>query len=117
MADTVLIVDDEPLVLNVLSEMLEDNNFAVLKAKNADQALELAADRRDISLVLTDVNLPTMNGIELVGMLADRHPEIRLIVMSREEAPIDHAIHDKATFLLKPFTCKQLLRSVNVARR
>jgi CheY-like chemotaxis protein len=82
-AETVLVVDDEPLVLRLAATALEREGFAVLAAEGADEALEVS--RRfpgRIDLVLTDVCMPRMRGNELGTMLMARRPELRVLYMS-----------------------------------
>ena len=113
MADTMLIVDDEPLVLGVVGDMLESEGYEVLRAKDADHALTIAQDHHEnISLLLTDINMPKMSGLELAERLTHRHPDLRLVVMSGRQHLNDNELPDNGTFLPKPFTYRQLMKVV-----
>ena len=67
MARTVLVVDDDPLVLDVTAEMLQDLGCNVVTAASGAEALAKLADHRHIAILITDVNMPEMNGHELVA--------------------------------------------------
>lgn len=64
--NTVLVVDDSQMVLKLLSHMVKKAGYNVLSATDGNNALELF-DGRDIDLVLTDLNMPNMSGIQLIG--------------------------------------------------
>ena len=66
MNKTVLIVDDSDLVLKVLSNKLSKSGYNILSASNGKQALEFL-DGRSIDLIITDLNMPEMNGEELIN--------------------------------------------------
>src|ERR1700704_5616921 len=65
MAHSVLVVDDEPLVLEVTASMLEDLGCVVITASNGAEAMRRLADNPSITILLTDINMPGMSGYEL----------------------------------------------------
>ncbi|HCE09157.1 MAG TPA: DNA-binding response regulator [Oxalobacteraceae bacterium] len=89
----ILIVDDHPLVRDGLRTRLEGiPNFSVVaEAGTAEEALEHAANQQ-IDLVLMDINLKGMSGIELTGRFNERYPEIAVLVLS---------MHDKGEYVMK----------------
>lgn len=80
---TILLVEDEPAVLELASRILEGAGFAVLKAASAEEAEALAGlPGRSIDMLLTDVVLPGMNGVVLARRLGSHMPGLRIVLMS-----------------------------------
>jgi two-component system cell cycle response regulator CpdR len=99
MSRRVLIVDDEPLLLEVTASMLEDLGCEVVTADSGAGALtRLKADER-IEILITDVQMPGMNGYELVERARRARPELRVIVCSGRANP-EHGL----PLIRKPFT-------------
>jgi two-component system response regulator HydG len=118
----VLVVDDEPAMLLTLCANLELEGFEVLQASDAERALELAKCE-DFDVLLTDVRMTGMNGIELFRELKKTRPELRVIVMTAfaSEALLDEGIQEGVyTVLRKPFDIDQarslLLRAARKGR-
>lgn len=78
---SILVVDDEPLLRQNLSKFLEIIGHEPHVASDGREALE-AIESSDIDLVLTDVNMPDMDGLELINELRGRDPPLPIIVMS-----------------------------------
>lgn len=80
---TILIVEDNPLHMNLAATLLELNGYAVLKAENAEDGLALARERKP-DLVLIDIKLPGMDGLEAVKQLRadDATRAIKVIVLT-----------------------------------
>src|SRR5262245_62011390 len=81
MAVTILLVEDDPLLCTVLSELLESGGHSVTACGNGREAVELIAVAR-FDLVITDLSMPEMNGFELIKILTFEWPEVRVIAMS-----------------------------------
>jgi CheY-like chemotaxis protein len=78
---TVLVVDDEPLVLELTTAMLEDVGCEVITATSGTDALaKIAAERLD--LVITDINMPVLSGYELAERAKGLRPDLQIILMS-----------------------------------
>jgi DNA-binding NtrC family response regulator len=84
----VLVVDDEPLIVDSLAAILATKGFEVLKAYNGTSALEVALERPP-HLLLTDVAMPGMNGIELAMAVASAMPECRVLLFSAHASTLD----------------------------
>ena len=81
--ETVLIVEDRAEVRDYASETLKDYGYRVIEASNAEEALSLCRrEATSIDLVLTDVMMPGLSGVELVVRLADLRPGIKALFMS-----------------------------------
>lgn len=111
-AATILLVDDEEPLRKLVCDYLEARGYRVLTAPNAEQALELAGQRRDeIDLLVTDMVLPGMSGGELAKNLSAQLPRLRTLFMSgttQDELPGGVHFPEKAPFLQKPFTLDAL---------
>lgn len=81
MARLVLVVDDEPLVLDVAARMLEDLGCDVVIAADAEEALETLADL-PVEILITDVNMPGMDGYELANAAVKMRTDLKVIVLS-----------------------------------
>jgi CheY-like chemotaxis protein len=106
-AATVLLVEDDEGLLRLVRELLEHDGFAVRSASNAHEALALfATDGDEIEVVITDVVMPGMGGIELGRELRAARPELKLLFMSGySEERLDEGGTDRAgtAFVQKPF--------------
>jgi signal transduction histidine kinase/ligand-binding sensor domain-containing protein/CheY-like chemotaxis protein len=116
-SETVLLVEDEPLVRQIAENALTDQGYHVLEAENGEEALRVATvhNTDDIALVLTDVVMPRMGGRELTEKLRQRRPGIRVLYMSGYAAStIDEqdVVEPGTAFLRKPFTLADMLRKV-----
>src|SRR5512141_1502309 len=87
--ETILIVDDEKNYLLVLSAVLEEEGYEVLTAPGGAEALDVQKSS-DIDLVVTDMKMPGMDGIELLEQVKARDPELPVIMMTA------HGTGDKA---------------------
>jgi PAS domain S-box-containing protein len=106
--ETVLLVEDEPEVRVLVAEILVSAGYKVLTAGNSDEAFS-ASDRYtgEIHLLVTDVVMPKMSGLEIATHLAALRPEMGVLYMSgyTGDAVADHGIADaNVHFLQKPFT-------------
>lgn len=77
----ILIADDDPRVRRSLTQILTLEGYAVIEAGNGSEALELL-ERQGADVVLTDLYMPKIDGIELVIRLYEIHPEVKVLAMS-----------------------------------
>jgi two-component system cell cycle sensor histidine kinase/response regulator CckA len=114
--ETVLLVEDEDSVRQLVRETLESRGYRVLEAANGNAALALAANHSDaIHLVITDVIMPGLSGHELVHQLLPARPSIKVLYLSgyaQDAFPSTAAVDSQKTFLQKPFTLQSLSRKV-----
>jgi PAS domain S-box-containing protein len=106
--ETVLLVEDEDSVRALASRVLAEQGYAVLEARNGREALALL-DRPDhgVHLVLTDVVMPDMGGVELADRVAAAHPNVRIVYMSgySEGDKLQPGVRSSPyPFLQKPFS-------------
>lgn len=108
MAATVLVVDDQDFVRDVIKLALEGAGYRVLEASSPRNAIELAREGQDeIGLLVTDVVMPEMDAFELADRIACEIPGIRILYTS---GYTDAAA--EGPFLQKPFTPAQLVEKV-----
>jgi CheY-like chemotaxis protein len=104
--ETVLLVEDEESVRRLLSQVLNMRGYRVIEAPDGERALELIAQRgSEIDLVLTDVIMPKLTGVELAEKLLEIRPEMPLIFMSGypdDQLSTGSAIRAGRRFLRKP---------------
>lgn len=103
-----MIVDDDPEVRIVVAEFLEDFGYLVLQAAGGAQALELLAQTADLRMIITDIRMPDMSGIELANIATQRRHDLKIILISGYfvSQQIDRR------FLRKPFRMKELEAAV-----
>jgi PAS domain S-box-containing protein len=112
--ETILLVDDEESLRELISGLLRQSGYTVIVAATPDQALEIAAhDTQRVHLLLTDVVMPGMNGHEMAQKMASIRPDMKVIYMSGY-AGFTHrgVLEAEAIFLPKPITRGTLLRKV-----
>jgi DNA-binding NtrC family response regulator len=104
--ETILLVDDEPLVRESTRRMLKSLGYKVITAKNSEEALKVAGEHLDaIDLVISDVIMPGMNGLELARELAKLRPGVRVLFVSGFTAGVlteRGVFRDTVEFLQKP---------------
>ena len=114
MAKTILIVDDDPELQDLVSFALKREGYEVRQAFDALEGLEII-EKEKIDLALLDVMMPKMDGLEMLSRLRAHNQDLRVIVMTALSAPEAglSALRDQASdFLTKPFDLPQLLSSV-----
>lgn len=118
-SETILVVDDEPALLELIRVVLRMNGYRVLEASSGRDALRLIESPPvPIALLLTDVRMPGMNGRELAERAQQCTPGIKVLLISgyTEEADFyDWASAAGVVFLPKPFNVEDLERTVREA--
>jgi len=109
--ETVLVVDDEPLVLTMMETILAEYGYKVLTADSGRKALTiLARDDTRVDLVITDLVMPGMSGRELAEQIRHLKLATKILCTSGYVVPLDKKA--EATHLRKPFTSVELLAKV-----
>lgn len=113
---TVLLVEDADVVRDVVAKMLESFGLTVLQASGGEEALALAR-RGDaaIDLLLTDIVMPEMSGVELANRMEQERPDMRILFMTgyAEEVVVNQGILGKHRECIgKPFTQEQITKKV-----
>src|SRR5207244_4378742 len=114
--ETILVVEDEESLREIVVECLRECSYSVLAAADAQQAIEILG-RGDLSvdLLLTDLNMPRMSGRELVERVMPTKPALRVLYMSgnMDDSAVPQAVLERAAaFIQKPFSLATLGRKV-----
>jgi two-component system, cell cycle sensor histidine kinase and response regulator CckA len=113
---TVLVVEDETALRQSIGRLLQKEGFQVVEAPNGATALEILDHDagKAISLVLTDLRMPVMDGRQLASALARRHPSLPIIFMSGFTAQLMdlRLVSPQLSFLAKPFKDQDLLAAI-----
>ncbi len=104
---SILVVDDEDPVRELLTWMLEDAGHSVYQASDGQQALAFLRQHGRVDLVLSDVNMPRMDGVELSRQMRLAWPGVPVLLISGRPAP-----SDARPFLPKPFRWDALARLI-----
>ncbi len=114
--ETVLVVEDEPSLLDLGKLMLEDQGYRVLTAGTPGEAIRLAEDHPgEIHLLLTDVVMPGMNGQDLAKKMLPLYPNLKRLFMSGYPANViihNSVLDEGVNFIQKPFSRKDLAAKV-----
>jgi two-component system, response regulator PdtaR len=109
----VLLVEDEFLVRILEVDILREAGYWVIEAQDADEAFELLKRRRDIKLVLTDVDMPgSLDGFEFARLVAQGWPEVGVLVISGKTEPGPGDLPKGAVFVPKPVRPAALLDQI-----
>lgn len=106
----VLVVDDEPAVCRLTTRVLTDAGFRVLEAHSGEEAeVQLASLGAVIGLVVSDIHMPGMSGVQLAWIIEERWPSVPVLLVSGQGTPnLDY----RGGFLPKPFTPEALVAAI-----
>jgi CheY-like chemotaxis protein len=108
---TVLVVEDEILIRDLVAEELEVAGYTIVIANDADQAIALLEARQDIHPVFTDINMPgSMDGLKLAVAVRDRWPPVHIIITSGKILPLE--IPANALFIPKPYVGENVVAAM-----
>ena len=109
-ATRLLVVDDDPELLNLFSQILRKEGYDLATAGNGNEALRFIRECPDQThLLISDVEMPGMSGIELARRMATENPEVPVLLTSGSPLPSN----TDCPFLIKPFTTQELLEKIH----
>ena len=111
-ARTILVADDSPEVVYVVSRTLEEAGFRVLSAGTVRDALDVLDLQPDVGLVLSDIRMPGEDGFDLWRVLRHRFPSMPVILMTGHAVTPDDMVPRGASILEKPLDLDALERLV-----
>lgn len=114
MAESILVVEDDPLMLAALEILLEDEGYAVTTAQSGIDAIRMAKDK-EFDLVISDVQMAEMDGMETISGVKQQQPSARSIVITgyaSPDVPIQAIKMGVDDYILKPFDDRQFVASV-----
>ncbi len=116
----ILIVDDELLIRDLLYDYFLSKNYSIMTANNADEALEIAEQHPDFDVVLTDIKMGGIDGLQLVEDLRHNIPNLPVIVMTAfpsVETAVDALRKRAYDYITKPFNINRLFAVVESATK
>ena len=118
MIRSILVVDDDPVMREMVGELLEENGYPAVLAASAEEALEATEREPDFGCVLSDVQMPGMDGLELLGALRERNPATPVVLMTSFgsiEVAVEAMRLGAHDFVTKPFQSERLLLTLERA--
>jgi two-component system cell cycle response regulator CpdR len=103
-----MVVDDDVLVRETVAEVMEDVCDQVYQASNGEEGLELLRSHPDISVIVTDIAMPRLDGVTFVSQARQMHPEVKVLFVSGLQRP-----PPSEEFLAKPFRARALVSALN----
>ncbi len=113
--ETILLVEDEPLVRELSRDMLERQGYQVVLASDANEAERMSAVAGSFDLLITDAVMPSISGVELARRIRASHPGLKVLFISGysdQPGERDQTAADGAAFLQKPFSADSLGRKI-----
>ena len=108
---TVLVVEDEVLVREVIRMELEAAGYQVMMAGSADDAIAILEARADIHLIFTAIDMPgSMDGLKLAACVRDRWPPVHIIITTGKSRPLE--IPANALFIPKPYVGRTVVDAI-----
>ena len=112
---SLLVVDDELLIRDLLYDFFSDLGWTIAVAENGEKALDILKNRR-VDLILSDIKMPEMDGLELAARVRELHPEIPVVLMTGFPS-VDTAVaalrSKAADYIVKPFNIHQLYKKLD----
>lgn len=116
--EKVLIIDDEPVVLDLCERILTAEGYRVVTAGNGWEGIERLRDEGDVDVVLTDIKMPGLDGLETIQIMRETHPDLVTVVMtgfSTMDLAIQAVKLGIDEFVVKPFAPPELSHAVSRA--
>jgi len=111
---SILVVDDELLIRDLLYDFFQDQGWEISIADNGKKAMEILKSK-DVDLLLTDIKMPEMDGLDLTGYVRENYPELPVILMTGFPS-VDSAVTALRAkvedYIIKPFNINQLYKTV-----
>ena len=115
-SSTILLVDDDPLIVRLFTELLSSEGHEVLPCNSGAAAAAAFRSNERIDLLLTDFQMPGMTGIELADLLTGTRPELSVLLISgspADELPLWELWRKRWCYLPKPVDTSLLLKTVD----
>lgn len=113
----VILVEDEPDVRDLLTRVLADDGWTVYDASGGAEALRLFEEHRDVDLLITDLNMPILDGLRLAQIVRRQRPNQKILYITGYSDRIFESrtvLPENEAFLDKPFTVTGLLEAASL---
>jgi CheY-like chemotaxis protein len=108
---TVLVVEDEVLIRDLVCEELTDAGFEVIQVGTADAAIAVLEARQDVHLIFTDIDMPgSIDGLKLAAAVRDRWPPVHIIITTGKARPL--TVPANALFIPKPYLGRNVVTAM-----
>ena len=110
----ILVVDDDPTILCFIEGLLSTNEYQSILASSGEEALDIISKQNSIDLLLTDIDMPGINGIVFAKYISDLYPKMKILFMSGYILPstLFSILGKKVAFLQKPFQKTNLIAQI-----
>lgn len=111
---SILVVDDELLIRDLLYDFFKDHGWDISIAENGEKAMEVMR-AKNVDLVLSDVKMPQMDGLDLSRKLRESYPKVPVVLMTgypSVDSVIDALRNKVVDYIVKPFNINQLYKTV-----
>ena len=111
---SILVVDDELLIRDLLYDFFSGQGWHIAVAENGEKALAVLQDK-EIDLVLSDIKMPEMDGLQLAETLKERHPDLPVVLMTgypSVESAVSALRAKVEDYVIKPFNINQLYKLI-----
>jgi len=111
---SILVVDDELLIRDLLYDFFSEQGWNISIAENGEKALEILNSKK-VDLVLTDLKMPNMDGLDLTTQVKESFPDLPVVIMTGYPS-VDSAVsalhNNVADYIIKPFNINQLYKTI-----
>lgn len=112
--EQILVVDDEPNILEITKQTLEHKGYRVITATDGADAIGIyAVNRQEIALVITDMVMPYMDGATTIRALQKINPNVKIVAVSGLKQNDNHLAQQGVIFLSKPYTSDRLMATIH----
>jgi CheY-like chemotaxis protein len=109
----IIVVEDEVIIGEYLSDILTDKGYSVIAVANADDAIAMLETRDDVRGIITDINMPgPINGLNLAATVRERWPQIKIIITTGQARPKIEEVPEGSLYLRKPYTPGSVMAAV-----
>ena len=115
-SDMILIVEDDPIARRALQSLLTAQGYASQAVPSAEDALHALESREQPALVLIDIDLPGMDGLDLLTRLQHEHPRLNCTLMSANDHALSRTGYRAVPFFPKPLDLRRLLAFLRTAQ-
>ncbi|RLC18629.1 MAG: response regulator [Deltaproteobacteria bacterium] len=119
-APFIMLVDDEVPLVETMAKRLATRNFEIIKAFSAEEGLEKLKDNQNLDVIVLDIKMPGMDGIEALKKIKKQTPLVEIIMLTGNatiESAIDAMKLGAYDFLMKPFDIEELAGKVEAAAK
>ena len=115
MTSPILVVDDEEVLRNLMIRVLNGNGYKAISTESGEKALKIINDQ-NVSLVITDITMPGMSGIDLLKSIKSDNPDLPVLVMTgdgHDDTKSSASSAEADGFIAKPFQNKNIISEID----